>query len=73
MRVNVCKAQLPVGKVMIIFRFRFHRPGLCDFIFRPLQKHSEDLILLWSDTDMQLDIMVLPGDSGILQERPEML
>jgi hypothetical protein len=70
MSVNICKAQLPAGKMMVVFHFKFHRPHLFDFISRPLKKHSEDFILLQSDTEVQLGIMVLPGDSGILQKKP---
>lgn len=73
MSVNICKAQLPVGKMMVVFGFSFHRHLLCDFISRPLKKHSEDFSLLQSHTELQLGTVVLPGDSGILQERLEVL
>lgn len=70
MSVNICKAHLPAGKMIVIFQFKFHRPHLHDFISRPLKKHSGDFILLQSDTEVQLGIMVLPG---ILQESFEVV
>jgi hypothetical protein len=71
MSVNICKAQLPAGKMIIIFHFKFHRLHLCDFISRPLKKHSEEFMLLQSDSEVQMGIMVLPADSGILQDSLE--
>jgi len=71
MSVNICKAQLPAGKMMVAFYFKFHRPHF--YVSRPLKKHSEDFMLLQSDTEVQLGITVLPGDSGTLQESLEVL